>query len=92
LITYDTHPDIDGKSMLMSRCRGGVGIVIHPDMGIMKVHNTITCESRLISKQYVSYKPRVYNAFCKKPVAIHRPCMMVRRSEGLHLLDVVWVK
>jgi hypothetical protein len=25
-------------------------------------------------------------------LARHHPCMMVRRSEGLHSLDVVWVK
>jgi hypothetical protein len=58
----------------------------------MKVDNTAPCDSRLISKQDVGYKPWVYNAFCEKPVAIHRPCTMVRRSEGLHSLDVVWVK
>jgi hypothetical protein len=69
-----------------------MGIVIQPDMGIVKVHNTVPCESRLIIKQDVSYKLCVYNTFCKKPLAKHHPCMMVRRSKGLHSLDVVWAK
>jgi hypothetical protein len=46
-----------------------VGIVIHPDMGITKVHNNILCESCLISKEDVSYILFVYNTFCKNPFA-----------------------
>jgi hypothetical protein len=76
----------------MSWCHGGVGVAIHLDMGIMKVHNTVPCESRLINKQDVSYKLCGYNAFCEKPLAKHHPCTMVRRSVGLHSLDVVGVK
>jgi hypothetical protein len=73
-------------------CHSGVGIVIHPGMGTVKGHNTVPCESNLISKQDVCYKMCVYNiAFCKKPLEKHHPCMMVR-SEGLQLLDLVWVK
>jgi hypothetical protein len=61
-------------------------------MGIMKVQNTVPCEFCLICQQDVSYKLCVYNALSKKPLAKHHPCTMVRRSEGLHSLDVVWVK
>lgn len=39
---------MDGKPTLMSWCHGGVGIVIRPDMGIVRVHSTVLCESRLI--------------------------------------------
>jgi hypothetical protein len=78
--------------MLMSWCHSGVRIVSHPDMGIMNVHNTVPCKSRLISKRDVSYKLCVYKAFCEKPLAKHRPHTMVRRSEVLHSLDVVRVK
>jgi hypothetical protein len=85
-------PSLDGKSMLMAWCLSGVRIVIHPDMGIVKVHNTVPCESHVISKQDVSYKLCVYNTSCEKPLTKHHPWTMVRRSEGLHLLDVVWVK
>jgi hypothetical protein len=60
---------------------GGVWIVIHPDMGIMKFHSPVPCESCLISKQDVSNKLCTYNAFL---LAKHHPCMMVSRSEGLH--------
>jgi hypothetical protein len=79
--------------MLMPWCHGGAGIVILPDMDIMKVLNTVPCESRLISKQDVSYKLCVYNAFCEKPLA---NTTLARWSGGvracLHSLDVVWVK
>jgi hypothetical protein len=87
LITSDAHPDIDRKSILTSWCHGGVGVAIHPHMGITKVHNTIPCKSRPISKQDVSY-----NAFCEKPLAKHHPCTMVRWSVGLHSLDVVGLR
>jgi hypothetical protein len=72
-------------------CHGGVEIVIHPDMGIMKVCNAVLCESFFVSKQDVSCKLCVYDAFCKKPLAKQCPYTMVRRSEGLYSLDVVWV-
>jgi hypothetical protein len=74
--------------MLVSWCHGGVWTV----KDIMQVHNTAPCESRLISKQHVSYKLCLYNAFCEKRLAKRHPCTIVGRSEGLHLLDVVWVK
>jgi hypothetical protein len=35
-------------------------------MNNMKVHDTVFCESQLISKQDISYKLLVYNVFCKK--------------------------
>jgi hypothetical protein len=82
----------NGNSLLMSWCHSGVGTVAHPHTGIMKVHNTVPCESCFISKQNVSYKLRVYNAFCEMPLAKPHPRTMVRGSEGLHSLDVVWVK
>jgi hypothetical protein len=87
LITSDAHPDIDRKSILTSWCHGGVGAAIHPDMGITRVHNTVPCKSRLISKQDVSY-----NAFCEKTLAKHNPCTMVRWGVGLHSLDVVGLR
>jgi hypothetical protein len=34
-------------------------------MGVMKVHNAVSCESGLISKRDISYKLWVYNAFCE---------------------------
>lgn len=71
--------------MLVSWFHGGVEIVKYPDVGIMKVHNTILCESHFISKQDVSCKLRV----CLKPLAKHCPYKMVERSEGLQSLDVV---
>jgi hypothetical protein len=77
--------------MLMSWCHGVVGIVIHPQKGVMKVHNTARYESRLIRKQNVGYKLCVYKAFCEQPLRKHI-CTMVSGSEGLHSLDVVWVK
>jgi hypothetical protein len=43
-----------------------VRIIIHPDIGIMKVHSTVPCECCLISKQDVSYKLCVYNTIRKK--------------------------
>jgi hypothetical protein len=46
-----------------------VRIIIHPDIGIMKVHNTVPCESCLISKQDVSYKLCVYNTIRKELLA-----------------------
>jgi hypothetical protein len=67
--------------------------VCQPPKRITTVHNTVLCESRLISKQDVSYILCVHNTFCKKPLARRDPCTMVR-SEGLHWLDVVsaeWV-
>jgi hypothetical protein len=60
--------------------------------GYYESYKTIPCEFRLISKQNDSYKLCVYNAFCEKPSAKHHPCTMVRRSMGLHSLDVVWVE
>jgi hypothetical protein len=42
--------------------------------------------------QYVSYIVCVYKAFCEEPLAKHRPCTMIRRSECLHSLGLVWVK
>jgi hypothetical protein len=41
--------DTDVRLMLMSWGHGGVGTVIHPNIGIMKVHSTVPCESHLIS-------------------------------------------
>jgi hypothetical protein len=82
----------NGNSLLMSSCHSGVGTVAHPHMGIMKVHNTVPCESCFISKQNVSYELYVYIAFCQMPLFKPHPCMMVRRREDLHSLDVVWVK
>lgn len=38
-------PTRHGKSMFMSWSDCDVGIFIHPDRGIMKVHNNIPCES-----------------------------------------------
>lgn len=61
----DTHPDVDGKSMLMSWCHSSVGFAIQPNMGIIKVHNEVPCESHLISEQDVSCKLCVYNTYCK---------------------------
>jgi hypothetical protein len=69
-----------------------MGIVIHPDMGIMKVQSTVPCEYHLLSKEDVSYKLYVYNEFYEKPLAKHQPCSLIKRSEALHSLDVVWVK
>jgi hypothetical protein len=66
-------------------------LIIHPDIGIMKVHHNIPCEFCLITKLGVSYKLSVYNAFCEKPLAKHHPCTIVRRSENLYSLDMVWV-
>jgi hypothetical protein len=34
----------------------------------------------------------VYNAFCEKPLTKHHPCTVMKRTEGLHSLDVVRVK
>jgi hypothetical protein len=34
----------------------------------------------------------VYNAFCEKPLAKHHSYTMIRRSEGFHSVDVIWVK
>jgi hypothetical protein len=62
------------QTLLMSWCHGGVGIAIHPDMGIMRVRNTVPCQSCCISKQDVSYKKCVYNAFSENPRAKHHPC------------------
>jgi hypothetical protein len=73
----------------MSWCHGGLRIVIHAEVGIKKVHDTVPCESHLLNNDYVSYKLRVYNEFCRKSWAKHHPCVMVRRSEGLHSLCVV---
>jgi hypothetical protein len=53
------------KSILTFWYHGGVGTAL-PDMGIMKVHNTVPCDPRLISKQDVSYRVCVYSAFCVK--------------------------
>jgi hypothetical protein len=64
-------PHTDGRSMLMSWCHSDARIIVHPDIGIVKVHSTDPCESCLISKQDVSYKLCVYNTICKKPVAKH---------------------
>jgi hypothetical protein len=52
-------------------------------MGIIKVHNEVPCEFRLISKQDVSCKLCVYNAFCKTQWS--------GGVRGLHSLDVVHV-
>jgi hypothetical protein len=43
-------------------------------------------------KQDVSYTLWVYKTLCEKPLAKYYPCTMVRRTEGLHSLDVVRVK
>jgi hypothetical protein len=53
----------------------------------MKVHKTVSCESRLMCKQDDSCKLCVYNAFCEKLLA----CTIVIRNVGLHSLDVTWV-
>jgi hypothetical protein len=58
-----------------------MGIVIHPEMGITKVHYKISCKSHLINEQDVVYKLGVYNTFCEKPLEIYQPCMIVR-NEG----------
>jgi hypothetical protein len=70
--------------MLLSWCHGGVGIVIHPDMGTIKVHSTVQCESYLISKQDVRYKLCLH-WLCVKPLAKRHPCATVRS-------EVVWLK
>jgi hypothetical protein len=62
----------------------GKEIVIHPNMGIMRVHNIVPCGFRLISKQDVSYKLCVYGA-----LEHHHPRTAVKRSEGLHSQDVI---
>jgi hypothetical protein len=91
MITYDAFSDIAGKSMLMSWCHGRVGTVSRPDMGTMKDHSTVSCESRLTSEQNVSYRVWVYNAFCEKSLAKHHPCTIVM-SEAFHSLETVRVK
>jgi hypothetical protein len=58
----------------------------------MKVYSIVPCEYLLINKEDVSYKLCVYKAFCEKPLAKDHPCTLVKGSEGLHSLDVVWVK
>jgi hypothetical protein len=86
-------PPTDGKLMLMSWCHIGVGIVIHPDMGIMKVHNTIPCESCLIIKHDARHKLCVYNAFYRAILVLSyypvkcktRPC-----HSSHWFLDVCW--
>jgi hypothetical protein len=60
---------MSAQPLMENRCwyHVGVGIVIHPDMGIMKVHNSMTCKSHLTNKENVSYKLHVYNAFYERP-------------------------
>jgi hypothetical protein len=50
MITKDADRDIDGK------IDADVGNVILSDTGVMAVHNTVPCESKLVSKQDVTYK------------------------------------
>jgi hypothetical protein len=40
----------------MYLCHFGEGIVIHPDMGITKAHNTIPCESRISVNRILATK------------------------------------
>jgi hypothetical protein len=69
----------------MSWCHGGAEIVIHPGMGIMKVHDTVPCQSRLISKHDVSYK-LCLQCILRESTEKHRPFTMAWRSEGLQSL------
>jgi hypothetical protein len=42
---------------------GGVGISFHPDMGIVRVHITVTCEPPIVKKRNVYYKLWVLTQF-----------------------------
>jgi hypothetical protein len=42
--------------MWKSSYQGPVGIVVHTDMGTVKVHNTHPCEFFFVSKEDVSYR------------------------------------
>jgi hypothetical protein len=81
-------PNMPSKTLMENRCWYLDATVMwglsSTKTSIVKVHNTVPCESHLISKQDVSCKLCVY----KKS----HPCTRIRRSEGLNSLDVVWVK
>jgi hypothetical protein len=68
--------------MLIYSRHGGVGIVIHPDMDIMKVLNTALCESRLISKQDVSYRICVCNEFLREAIGKMSPLRNDQEERG----------
>jgi hypothetical protein len=65
-----------------------MGGVVHPDMDIMKVHNTFPYECRLLSEQDVSRKLCVYTTFREKPQAEHRPYTTVRAVAGYAMRKV----
>jgi hypothetical protein len=61
------HTHFDEKSMLISLCHSGVGIAIHPDMGIMKVCHIGPCESHLNIEKNIRYKLCLQEATGKSP-------------------------